>query len=120
LNTELLPAFGLPRTATVPAAFRWIAMRSTGTIVSAGAAIRHHVKPLRLLVTQRDRRAENPHLERIPAQRAPQEGQLRPLDEAEHHQALDVGICGFDGLDASPVAGLEVRECQKFAPGAAA
>jgi hypothetical protein len=130
LNTELLPAFGLPTTATVAAAFRWIAMRATGTAVSAtapcvalpraslpasaGAAIGHHVKPLGLFLAQRDRRAVDPHLERIPAQRAPQERQLGPFHETEHHEPLDGGIRGFDGLDSGSITGHEIRECQKF------
>jgi hypothetical protein len=59
-----------------------------------------------LLVAQGDGGAIDSDLERIPAERTAQESELRPLDETEHHQALDGGIGGLDRLDASAITGL--------------
>ena len=78
------------------------------------------MKPLGLLPTQRNSRAVDPHLQRISAERTPEEGELGPLDEAEHHQSLYGRIGGFDGLDTSAIAGIEIRECQDVAPRPAA
>jgi hypothetical protein len=111
-----LPAFGLPTTATVAAAFRFTAIRSSGTAVSAGAAIRHHPKSARLLVAQRDRGAVDPDLERVAAERPAQEQDLGPFDETEHHQALNGGIGGLDRFDPGTITGLEIRKCQTSAP----
>jgi len=69
-----------------------------------------------LLITQGDGGAIDSDLERIPAERTAQEGELRPLDETEHHQPLDGGIGGFDRFDASAITGLQIRECQTSAP----
>jgi hypothetical protein len=107
---------GLPTTATVPAALRRTAMRSIGTAISAGAAIRHHVETPRLLRAQRNRGAVDPHFQRIPAERAAQERELGTFDEAEHHQSLHRGIDGVDRFDTGAITGVEIRESQKSAP----
>jgi hypothetical protein len=73
-------------------------------------------EPLRLLAAQRDRGAIDSKLERIAAQGRTEKRELRALDEAEHHQALDGGILGIDRLDANAITGLEVRQRQRQAP----
>jgi hypothetical protein len=106
LKTELLPAFGFPTTATVPVDFRLTAIRSSGTATSAGAAITHHVESAGLLVAQRDCGAVDAHFEGVTSERAAQKGELRALDEAEHHQALDGRIGGLNRFDTGTITGL--------------
>jgi hypothetical protein len=64
------------------------------------------MKVLRLRASQRDRRAIDTKLERITAERAAQKLELRPLNEAKHHQALHRRIGSVDRIDADAVAGL--------------
>jgi hypothetical protein len=71
---------------------------------------------LRLLAPQRDRGTVDPKLERIPAQGAAEKRELRTLDEAEHHEALDGGILGVDRLDPNAITGLQVRQRQSSLP----
>ena len=87
-----------------------------GPATSIGARGRHDVEPARLLVAQRDRGSVNPDLERVASERPAHEHDLRPLDEAEHHQALNGGIGGLDRFDTGAITGLEIRECQTSAP----
>lgn len=74
------------------------------------------MEPARLLVAQRDRGAVDSDLERVATERPTQEQDLGPFDEAEHHQALNGGIGGLDRFDPSTITGLEIGECQTWAP----
>jgi hypothetical protein len=84
--------------------------------MSAGAAIRDHMKAPRLLVAQRNGCAVDPDLERVAAERPAQEHELGAFDEPEHHQALDGGIRGLDRFDPGAVTGLEIGNCQTSTP----
>jgi hypothetical protein len=59
-----------------------------------------------LFGAQRDRSAINPDLEGVAPERSAHEGELGPLDEAEHHQPLDGRIGGLDRIDAGAITGL--------------
>ena len=61
---------------------------------------------------QRDRGAIDPKLERIAAERAAQERELRALDEAEHHQPLHGGVRGLDRLDTRAITGFQIGQRQ--------
>jgi hypothetical protein len=73
---------------------------------------RAHSEPLRLLATQRDRRAVDPKLERIAAERRTQKRELGTLYEAKHHEPLHGSIGSVDRLDAHAVAGFQISERQ--------
>lgn len=64
------------------------------------------METLRLLASQRDRRAVDPELEWIAPERSAQESHLGTLDEAEHHEALHGSIGSLNGIDADAIAGL--------------
>jgi len=70
----------------------------------------------RLLASQRDGRTIEPKLERIATERAAQECDLGPLDEAENHEALDGRIGSIDRVDPNELAGLEVTKRQSRTP----
>jgi hypothetical protein len=76
----------------------------------------HHVESARLLVAQGDRGPVDSDLERVAAERPAQKRELGPLDEAENHQPLDRGIGSVDRFDTGTITGLEIRECQTWAP----
>jgi hypothetical protein len=69
-----------------------------------------------LFAPQRDRRAVDPKLERVPAEGAPEKRELRALDETEHHEALHGRVLSVDRLDANEVTGLQVRQRQSSLP----
>ena len=111
MKTELLPALGLPTTAMVPLARRCTMTLSIGTAVSTRVAIAYYLRDVempRLLPPERNRGAIDPKLERIPAERAAEERELRTLDEAEHHEALDGWILGIDRDDANEITSLQI------------
>jgi hypothetical protein len=72
----------------------------------------HDLKPPRLLAAQRHCRAIDSKFERVTAQRAAQERELRTLDETEHHQPLDGSILGLDRFDSDTITWLEVGQSQ--------
>ena len=86
------------------------------SLARIGAGVAHHVESPRLLVAQRDRGTVDPNLERVASERPAHEHDLGPFDEAEHHQPLDGGICGFDRFDKGAIAGLEISKCQTSTP----
>jgi hypothetical protein len=67
---------------------------------------RAHLELLRLRAPQRDSRTVDAKLERIAAERRPQERELGALNETEHHEALHGGIGRLDRIDADAIAGL--------------
>lgn len=77
------------------------------------------METLGLLAPQRNRRAVDPELERIPANRAAQERELGAFHEAEHHEPLDGRVGRVYGFDAHAVTGLEVGQGQKRSEGTA-
>jgi hypothetical protein len=78
--------------------------------------MRHHVKTASLLVAQRDRGTVDANLEGISPERSAQEGELGPFDEAENHQPLNGRVGGLDRFDKGAITGLQIRECQGWAP----
>jgi hypothetical protein len=74
------------------------------------------VESARLLFAQRERGPVDPDLERVAPERPPQEHDLGPFDEAEHHQPLNGRIGSLDRFDTGTITGLEVSKCQTTSP----
>jgi hypothetical protein len=60
----------------------------------------------RVLLPQGDAATEQPELDRVAANGRARVFHLRALDEAEHHEPLDLRVHGIDGLDDGLLAAL--------------